>query len=70
MDSNKLFLNSFQNMYKSGTIKQSRANFSFAKVEVDEVISLLKDIDSNASSGVSGLPVVILKQGSSSIVEP
>ena len=68
MDSNKFILNSFQNMYKS--IKQSRVNFSFVKIEVDEVISLLKEIDSNASPGISGLPIVILKQESSSIVEP
>jgi hypothetical protein len=50
-------------------LKQSRVYFSFFKIEVDEVISLLKDKDSNASPGISGLPIVILKQGSSSFVE-
>ncbi len=40
MDSNKFVLNSFQNMYKSDVIKQSRVNFSFFKIKVDEEISL------------------------------
>ena len=70
MDSNKFILNSFQNMFKSDAIKQSSAKFSVVKIELDEVTSLLKDVDSNASPGISGLPIVILKQRSSSIFEP
>ena len=40
------------------------------KNELDEVISLLKDVDSNASPGISGLPIIILKQASNYIAEP
>ena len=60
----------FQNIYKTDAINRSVANFKFEKVELEEVICLLKDIDSYASPGMSGLPIVIPKLVNSSIAEP
>ena len=61
-NSQKFSLHSFQNMMKSDNIFLNNGNFNFVKMITDEVIYLLKDLESSSSPGISGLPVSILKK--------
>jgi hypothetical protein len=58
---------SFQKMNKVSNISSS---FDFTEINRDEVLDLLKDLESNTSPGVFGIPVIILKLAKISIVDP
>jgi hypothetical protein len=66
-DCRHFIFKSFQNMNKVSNISSS---FDFTEINRDEVLDLLKDLESNTSPGVSGIPVIILKQAKISIVDP
>ena len=43
-------------------------NFEFAKVTHDEVLDLLKLLEPSTSPGISGLPIIILKEARTKLV--
>ena len=69
-DSRKFTLNSFQSMMKMNSSYLNNENFEFAKVTHDEVLDLLKFLEPSTSPGISGLPVIILKEARSKLVDP
>ena len=51
-------------------ISNISSSFDLTEINRDEVLDLLNDFESNTSPGVSGIPVIILKQAKISIVDP